>query len=161
MAATFQWSESNTVSETVTDGISNLNFVSTDAPNASQTIYPITRPNSSFTKYLRAKFSGVWSEISNMKFWKSSGTYVTDEVIKAAANVAFVTPTQTSTGDSEIPITEGTALSVNSYEGPSTITYGSGVSGYTAYLRLQLQMSASTPAGAVNQKAFTFQYDEV
>jgi hypothetical protein len=37
----------------------------------------------------------------------------------------------------------------------------SGVSGYTDYIRLQLQTTGSTPSGAVNQKTFCFQYDEV
>jgi hypothetical protein len=162
MAATHQWSESNLVGEVITDGISNINFGSNDSPNIITVNYPITIGQNSFSKYIRGKFTGVWTTISNMKFWKSSGNYVTGESIKAGANIAYATPSQVGTIDSDVPILEGSALSVNSFEGASTIESGvSGVSGYTGYIRLQLRTTGSTPAGAVNQKQFTFQYDEI
>jgi len=54
------------------------------------------------------------------------------------------------------------AQNVESAEGETEIVYGaSGVSDYTGYIRLQLRTTGSTPSGAVNQKTFTFQYDEV
>ena len=97
-----------------------------------------------------------------MLFWKSAGTLVTGETIKAAANATFATPSSVSNADSAIPTTEGTALAINSAEGNATIVYGAtGVSGYTGYVRLQLSTTGSTPNGAVNQKTFTLQYDEV
>jgi len=162
MAATHQWSESNGVGEVVTDGISNINFGSVDDNDIVTIDYPITIGQNSFSKYIRCKFTGIFTEISNMKFWKSAGAYILGESIKAGANVAYATPNQTGTVDSDVPTTEGTALSVNSAEGNPTIEYGvSGVSGYTGYIRLQLRTTGSTPAGAVNQKTFTFQYDEV
>jgi hypothetical protein len=157
MAATHQFSESNTVSETVTDGITNLNFGSNDSVNLVPATYPIIAGQNSFIKYLRSKFSGTFTEISNMKFWKSSGTYVIGEAIKAGANASFATPVQTSSGDSDIPTSEGTALSIQASSGASTIT----AAGYTKYIRLQAQISGSASAGAANQKEFTFQYDEV
>lgn len=157
MAATFQFSESNTGSETVTDGISNLNFGSTDATGINTTSYPIAVSTSSFEKYIRGKFSGTFTTISAMLFWKSSGSYVTGESIKAAANVAFATPSATANADSAVPTSVGTALSIQSSSGGATIT----APGYTKYIRLQLSTTGSTPSGAVNQKVFTFQYDEV
>jgi hypothetical protein len=98
-----------------------------------------------------------------MKLWKSSGAYVTGESLKAAANVSFATPSDTANADSDIPTAVGSALAILSAEGDSTIEYGvSGVSGYTGYVRLQLQTTlGSTPAGAVNQKVLVFQFDEV
>jgi hypothetical protein len=162
MSATHQWSESNGAGESVTDGITNLNFGSNDSVNLNTTTYPITRGNASFEKYIRCKFTATWTEISNMKFWKSAGALVTGETIKAAANATYAQPSATANGDSDCPTTEGTALSINSAEGAATIIYGgSGVSGYTAYIRLQLHTTGSTPGGVVNQKTFTFQYDEV
>lgn len=162
MAATFQWSESNGAGEAVTDGISNLNFGSVDAPNLVTIDYPITIGQNSFSKFIRGKFTGTFTEISNMKFWKNSGSYITGESVKAGANVAYSTPSQVGTVDSDVPILVGSALSLNSFEGESTIEYGvSGVSGYTGYVRIQLRTTGSTPAGAVNQKQFTMQYDEV
>jgi hypothetical protein len=162
MAATHQWSESNTGSETITDGITNLNFGSNDSVNLNTTTYPITRGDSSFEKYIRCKFTGTYTTISNMKFWKSAGTLVTGETVKAATNQSFTTPSASANGDSDVPVTEGAALTLQSAEGAATIVYGaSGVSGYTEYIRLQLQTTGSTPSGAVNQKTFLFQYDEV
>lgn len=162
MAATHQFSESNAVGEVETIPVANLNFGSNDSAALNTTTYPITRGNASFEKYLRAKFTGTFTEISAMKFWKSAGTLVTGETIKAAANAAYVTPSATPNADSDIPVTEGTALAMQSAEGASTIVDGaSGVSGYTKYIRLQLQTTGSTPSGAVNQKTFVMQYDEV
>ena len=161
MSATHSWSESNGAGEVVTDGIANINFGSTDAKELVPATYSITRATNSFVKYIRCKFTDTWTEISNMKFWKSAGVYKTDEVIVAGFNQVYATPTQVDTGDSAVPTSEP-AQNVNSAEGAATIIYGaSGVSGYTGYIRLQLQTLVTTPSGAVNQKTFTFQYDEI
>jgi hypothetical protein len=157
MAAVMQFSESNGAGETVTDGISNLNFGSVDSTSLDTSTYPITRGNNSFSKYIRAKFSGTFTTISNMLFWKSVGSYVTGETINAAANTTWAQPNTSSTGDSLIPASAGTALTIQSSAGTSTIS----APGYTKYIRLQLATTVSTPSGAVNQKTFTFQWDEV
>lgn len=159
MAATFQWSESNGAGETVTDGVSNYNFGTTDAAELTPASYPIVAGANAYEKYIRAKFSGTFTEISNMKFWKSAGAYKTGEAIKAAANQTYSAPTNSTSviATSDIPTTEGTALSIQSTEGDtSKIT----VPGYTKYMVMQMQTTGSTPAGAVNTKTFTFQYDE-
>jgi hypothetical protein len=161
MGASFAWSESNLVGEVVTDGIVNLNFGSADDHDLVVLSNKILRTTNSFSKYIRIKFTGVWVDITNMLFWKSAGVLLAGESVVAGANVLYATPTQTDTGDSAIPTTEGTALAIDSYEGANHIEYGvSGVSGYTDYIRLQLQTTGSTPTGAVNQKTFTFQWDE-
>lgn len=162
MAATHQWSESNGGGEVITDGITNINFGSNDSYNLVPASYLIVAGENSYKKYIRCKFTGTYTEISNMKFWKSIGAMGTGEVITAVANATYATPTTGASGDSAIPTTEGTALALNSAEGNATIVYGvTGVSGYTGYLRLQLQSTESTPAGVVAQKTFTFQFDEV
>lgn len=161
-AASFGFSESNGAGENITDAISNVNMGSVDSPNLVAADNPIVRETNSYSKYIRGKFTGTWTEISNIVFWKSAGAYVTGEAIKASANATYATPTQSDTGDSDVPVVEGSALSLNSAEGESTIVYGdSGVSGYTGYIRLQSQNTVSTPAGATNSKEFTLQYDEV
>jgi hypothetical protein len=160
MAATFEWSESNGVGEDITDGISNINFGSADIVNLVPSAHPIVGGGASFEKYIRCKFTGVWTEISNMKFWKSLGSYVAGESIKLGI-VDYAQPSSTPNADSNVDETEPGWV-VNSGEGNPTIEYGAtGVSGYTQYMRLQLQTTGSTPAGAVHQKTFTFQYDEV
>jgi hypothetical protein len=161
MSATHEWSESNLVGQDITDDIDNINFGSDDVPNLVPASSLIIKGANSYSKYIRCKFTSTWTDITNMKLWKSSGDYKTGETIKAAANQAYATPSQTGTGDSNVPTTEGTALAINSAEAENHIEYGaSGVSGYTGYIRLQLQTTSNTEVGAVNQKEFTFQYDE-
>ena len=161
MSAVHHFCESNGAGEVETQDIANLNFGSNDSANLNTITYPITRGNASFEKYICCLFTGTWTEISNMKFWKSLGDYVTGEACKAAANVAYITPSAIPNADSDIPVIVGSALSLQSAEGASTITFGSGVSGYTKYVRLQLRTTGSTPAGSVNTKTYTFQFDEV
>lgn len=158
MAATFEWSESNGAGEAVQDNIANINFGSTDTYEITPASYPIVAGANSYEKYIRAKFTGTFTEISNMKFWKSAGSYKTGEAIKAAANQAYGTPTSSVSAKaiSDIPVVEGSALSIQSSSGGSTITSP----GYTKYICMQLQTTVSTPAGAVNTKTLTFQYDE-
>lgn len=158
MAASIQWSESNTVSETVTDGISNLNFGSNDSVNIVPATYPVIAGENSFQKYFRIKVGSTFTEISNMLLWKSAGTYVTDESIMGDKNVAFATPAVSVVGgDVAIPTAVGSAWAIQSAAGTTTIT----TAGYTKYIRLQGRTLGTSPAGAVNQKTFTFQYDEV
>jgi len=162
MAATHQWSESNLVGQVVADGITNINFGSVDDHELVPATYPITRATNSFDKYIRALFTGSWTEISAIKFWRSDVLgYKTEETLKASANATYSAPSQTSNGDSDIPLSEGTALGINSAEGNATIVYGAtGVSGYTGYVRLQLKTTVNTPSGATFQKTLCMQYDE-
>ena len=162
MAVTHQFLESNGAGEVETIPIANVNFGSNDSADLTPATYPITRGENSFDKYIACKFTGSWTDITNMKFWKSAGAYVAGEDIHAIANASYATPSASGMGGSTIPVTEGTALAINSKEGVNHIEYGaSGVSGYTAYIRIQTQTDGTTPAGAVNQKTLTFQYDEV
>jgi hypothetical protein len=159
MPATYQFSESNGAGETPTDGIANLNFGDIDAPNLVPATYPIVAGTNSYQKYFRAKFTGSFTEISNMKFWKSVGAYKTGETCKGAVNVAYVQPVKTAEGgDTDIPEVEGSAWAVQAADGSATITPPED---YTKYIRLQLRTTGSTPAGSVNQKTYTLQYDEV
>ena len=161
MSATHQFLECNLVGEVETIPIANVNFGSNDSADLTPATYPITRGENSFDKYIACKFTGTWTEITNMLFWKSAGAYVTGEDIHAEANASYATPSASDMGGSTIPTVEGSALAIESAEGEVDIVYGSsGVSGYTAYIRMQLQTTGSTPAGAVNQKTLTFQYDE-
>ena len=159
MSATLTWKESNTVSEVVTTA-TNLNFGASDSPNLVVATYPIRRGTNSFDKYIRILFSGTWTTISNMLFWKSAGTLLTDEVINCGYNETFATPSQTTNGDSAVPTTSGGSSAIQSDAGNATIVYGVDT-GYTKYLRLQTRSTTSTPSGAANQKTFIFQWDEI
>ena len=159
MAAVYEWSETNGAGAVVTDGIANLNMGNIDQTALTPATYPVVAGENAYEKYIRAKFSSTFTEISNMKFWKSVGAYLTGEDVKAAANVTYTQPVKTTSAVATvtIPVTEGTALAVQSAAGTTTIT----APGYTKYLCLQLQTTGSTPSGALNQKTYTFQYDEI
>ena len=161
MAATFQWSESNGAGEEITDGISNLNFGSNDSANLNTLTYPVIIGTNSYEKYIRIKFSGSgWSEISNVKLWKSAGAYKTGEVIKAISNQTYDEPVDTTSSKAteDIPTEEGSALDIESTEGdPSIFTEA----GYSKYIVMQTQSTGSTPSGSGNTKTITVQYDEV
>lgn len=153
MVATFVFSESNTSGETVTDNISNINFGDTDAANITVASFPIRAGNNSYRKYIRGKFSGTFNQISAMKFWRSDGQALPTGIdIKAGANPSYATPVTTASGDSTVPTTEGTSLSIT----PSTIT----VAGYSSYIRLQMQTTTSASPGDTITFTFRFQYDE-
>lgn len=153
MAATHEWSESNGAGPSVTDGISNINFGSTDAVNLTPSSYPVIAGENSFHKAIRCKFSGTFTEISNMRIWKSAGAYKTDESVVFKVQAGYVQPAASAlSGAAAIPTSEP-----SENVSPTTIT----VAGYTDYILLQLQSLITTPAGAVNQKTFTFKYDEM
>lgn len=158
MSAVFHWSEANTISETVTDDIANLNFGDVDDVEIVVADYPIVAGNNSYQKYVKAKFTGTFDEISAMKFYMSAGALVSGETIMGAENVAFAEPsTDAEGGDEAVPTVVGSAWEIQGADGEDTIE----AEGYTKYIRLQLRTTVGTPSGAVNTKTFTFQYDEV
>ena len=159
MAATVVFSEANLVGEVVQDNVANINFGSIDDHELTPATYPVVCGQNSYEKYLKMKFGGTFTEISNMKFWKSVGTLVTGEVIKANEITTYATPVNTTSIQAvdAVPTDVGSAIVVHAANGDLTI----GAAGYTRYICMQTQSTVSTPAGAGNQKTFVFQYDEV
>ena len=163
MAAVFAWVEANGAGETESTP-TNLNFGSTDAADLTPLSYPITAGENSYEKYIKVKFTGTFSEIDNIQFWKSAGSYITGESIDWNGQVAIASYTQpvatTSTvATTVLPIADpGTANVSIAGSLSGSIT----VSGNTSdYIVMQLQTTSSTPAGGVNTKTMTCQYDEI
>jgi len=162
MAADFAWSESNTAGETKTTP-TNINFGSTDAKDLVALTYPITAGEHSYEKWIQAAFSGTFSVIDNIQFWKSAGDYVTGETIDwsgvtAAASFATPVATESSVATTVLPTADpGTANVWIAGSLSGTLTSA----GSSDYIVMQLHTTGSTPAGAVNTKTFTLQYDEV
>jgi hypothetical protein len=157
MGATHTWSESNGAGEVVTDGITTVNFGSVDSADLTPVSNPIVAGENSFHKCIRSKFSSTFTEISNMKIWKSAGAYATGEAIQYKESTSYVQPVETAlSGAAAIPTSEP-SQNVLSAAGTATIT----VAGYTEYMLMQEQTTVSTPAGAVATKTLTFQYDEI
>lgn len=166
MVATANLDEYNGVGETQTAGVTNCNFGSDDSFQIVPATYPITASNNSFEKWWKMAFAGTFNQIDNLKVWKNSGNYVTGETIDTNARETsyggaetYVQPTETtSTVATEVlPVAEpsGANLGIAGTLGGNLSSAGS-----SDYLVMQLQTTGSTPPGDVNQKSFTFQYDE-
>jgi len=161
MVATFAWSETYGAS-TTTGTPTNLNFGSTSAIDLTPSTYPITAGTNSYEKWVRGDWSGSFTRIDNVQFWKSAGAYVTGEGIDwdGDGNTAYVVSTSatSSVATTVVPTADpGTAnVSIG-----GALTGSLTATGYTDYVVMQMQITSTASAGPVNQKTFTLQYDEV
>ena len=168
MAATFSWVESNlTAGDT---GVpTNLNLGSVNQRNLAPSTYPISAGSYSFSKWVQGDWSGSFTRIENLKFWMSgSGSgYVTDETLNVSATTGvyagtsvYVTPTNGA--DAKAVVTMPTAE-----PGSANVGIGGSLSGSLAsagrsdFIVVQASIGVNAPAGAVQTKTWTLQYDEV
>ena len=165
MAASVRFNEYNGESATETQGISNLNFGSVDAPNLNPADYPIQRGDASYDKWIKLDFyGGVFNRVSDFKFWRSDGNHgdgpdlpagisVVGEVgTPASGDLTYTTPTQTALDLDPVPNTEATAWSV----GPSElVSYGK-----TYYIHLQLQTTTEAATGDIPPIYWEFKWTE-
>jgi hypothetical protein len=170
MAAVVEICEANGVGETISHNIANINFGSNDSSALTPATYPITVGQNSFLKYVRIHWtSGTANKLDNFRVWKSAGAYVTGEGIQcnletsAYSEEAYATPVATTYTHNTMPVADPGAPNIGiggSLSG--SLTAGGAIGDTTAsdYIKMQLQTTGSSPAGNVNQKTFTFQYDE-
>lgn len=166
MVATVEIDESNGAGETITDGITNGNYGSVDSANLAVATNAVTAGNNSFEKWWKLDFGGTFNTIDNLQIWKSAGNYVTGEGIDTNLRTSayggaesYVTPTETTSviADQVMPVADPTSANL----GISGSLAGSlSSAGKSDYMITQLQTTGATPAGDVNQKTFTFEYDE-
>ena len=158
MAASFAWVESQT-NATSTATPTNFNMGSTVAANLSPSTWPITAGNYSAEKWIRAHFTGTFTSVDNLQFWKSAGTLVTGEVINwTGEQESYVAPTTaaSSYATTALVTTSGTAN-----VGFSGTTTGSlTASGFSDFIVLQSSISTAASSGSANSKTFSFAYDE-
>lgn len=165
--AAFQFSEFNGAGTTETTNVSNFNVGSVDSAN----IVPgpanaITAGNNAYVKYHKAKCTtfGALNQVSDLRFWKSSGTYTTGVTIdcnlktSAYSAASYATPALSTYTDQAMPVAD---------PGSSNLGIGGSLSGtitaqdqYSDYLKWQLHTTASTPAGSMNTLTFTFSWLE-
>jgi len=160
MVATFGWVE-YLATLTSTAVPTNLNLGSTIEANLAPSTYPITAGTYSYEKWVRANFSDDFTRIENIQFWKSAGAYVTGETIKwTGKETAYVAPivVVSTRATTAAPTADPTTANVTiggSLTGSLTTT------GNSDFIVLQASVTSGASAGAVNQKTFTLQYDEV
>jgi hypothetical protein len=167
MVATVQIDETNGAGPTgsETTNISNMNFGNVDAPNLVPATYPIPQAANSYVKYFRVHVTamGGSNKIDNIQIWKSAGAYVTGEGIQTNLETSaytaedYATPVTTTYTHNVMPVADPAAANL----GIGGSLSGSLVAaGYSDYFKMQLQTTGSTPAGNVNQKTISIQYDE-
>lgn len=176
MAATVYVAETNgpQASSIETVDPSNLNMGSVDEAELDPSSNPITAQadGHSFEKWLRLQVAnlGDSSLVDNVKVWVSSlgGGWKSGEGMScnlrtsaySAASYASGGPVETdsSVATEAMPETEPTGPNVGisgALSGQVTVAPA-----YTDWIVLQLDVDETTPAGAVNQKTITFQWDE-
>lgn len=168
MAATFAWSQSNGAGQTITDSIGSINMGSNDSANLVPETYPITAGSRSYEVWVRGKFTGTYTKVDNLQFWKSAGAYVTGETIFWNPVVAgsYTTPVATASpkATGSIPTADpGTAnVTIGSSLTGSLYSNGAGTTGsYSDYMLMQTETTTSSPAGSTNIKTWTLNYDEM
>lgn len=164
MTATFSWQEE--IDGGITGSIANINFGSTAAVDLTPLSYPITAGSHSFEKYVSGSFGGTFTKIDNVQFWKSAGNYQTGETIFwTGSSTAYVSPegdeNVSTVAVGSVPAADPGTANVSISEGGGGLTGSLSAIGSTDFIVMQLQTTTSTPAGAVNQKTFTLQYDEI
>lgn len=176
MAATVVIAERNgpLASSTETLDVSNVNFGSLDQAAVNPASAPITAQTDghSFEKWLRLYVNdlGGSSLVDNIKIWLSNlgGGWKAGEgiscnlrtagYINASYPAGGPIATDSSVAGQVMPESEPTGANL----GIAGSLSGSinAVPAYSDYAVIQLDVSAATPAGAVNTKTITFQWDE-
>jgi len=99
MAATCVFVEEGAI-VTATTVATNLNFGNTISANLNSSTYPVTVGNYSKSKIFQLRFDGTYTAISNIKLYKSAGSYVTGQCVNFGTSTTFITPTGGSSPDS-------------------------------------------------------------
>ena len=162
MAATFEWSERNGASPgSRTDNRTECNFKDVDDSVTNYASSPIQAPtvgsSYSFEKWIQGHFEGSYSDISDVKFWKSGGSLDAALSINAgsALHDAYATPLSTKSvvaSHNTVPEDEASAIVLG--------TDASTGDEYTDYVVLQLQVGTASPSGDIGVQTFTMKYNE-
>ena len=162
MSATFEWSERNGASPgSRTDARTECNFKDIDDSTTNYASSPIQAPtigsSYSFEKWIQGHFEGSYSDISDVKFWKSGGSLDAALSINAGSVVfgSYATPVKTKStpaGHNEVPTDEASALAL----GTDAATGDE----YTDFVVLQLQVGTASPSGDIGVQTFTMKYNE-
>ena len=162
MAATFEWSETNgSAPGARTDGRTECNFKDIDDSTTNYAAAPIQAPtvgsSYSYEKWIQGHFQGSYSDITDVKFWKSGGSLDAALSINAGVKAygSYTTPVKTKSptaGHNEVPTDESSALALS--------TDGNTGDEYTDFSVLQLQVGTAAPSGDIGVQTFTMKYNE-
>lgn len=164
-AATVEIDEANTVSETLTHGITDTDMGTTDAANMDPVANPVTPGNNTYEKWQKFHVTamGGSSKIDNLKVWRTgalggSATHKTNARTSSyggapsfATPVATVSAVATQTMPTSAPGSANLGIG-GSLSGSLTAT------GSSDYLVHQIQTNAADTAGSTS--TMNYQYDE-
>lgn len=178
MAATFTWqgcdeTGGDTVTPTPFDigaSGSSINMSQSRTWATSVASSPIPAGQCSIERYIRAKFTGSFSSISDVKIWRSDANTLTTGVsLKAGGladtlGVAWAVPSTTDNADAAIPTSEPGALNCTVDSSGATRYAPALVAADPRWIRLQVETTGSTPAGNISdgspQVTITAKYTE-
>jgi hypothetical protein len=128
----------------------------TTAPAANPIALPASGTNYSYERWCRAHFTGSFTSITNIGFFKYAGSLGTGVGINEGTTAgAFATPVNTasSVATAGIPTSAGSATTV----GPASIT----TAGYSQYVVLQMTVASTASSGVVATQTYRFTWQEV
>lgn len=176
MPATVQVAETNgpfaSSSETIDP--SNINMGSDDSAELVPATYPITAmaDGHAFEKWLRLYVSamGGTSIVDNIKIWLSSlgGGWKTGEGMSTSLRTSgYVSMTYPTAGPVDTDSPDADQVMPEAEPGGPNLGISGSLGGqitaspnYSDWAVLQLDVTNLTPAGSLNQKTITFQWDE-
>jgi hypothetical protein len=177
MAATVVIVEQNGPSAGPTESldVANVNFGNVAQAEIVTASNPITAQadGHAFEKWLRIYVSnlGTSTVVDNLKLWLSNlgGGWKTGEGMSCNMRTSgYVADTYPTLGPVETDSAAADQAMPESEPSGPNLGIGGSLSGqivtapaYSDWAVIQLDVTASTPAGAVNQKTITFQYDEM
>lgn len=174
MAATFEWDEANGAGQTVTHGVTNVNWKNVDDATTAYSSSPITAGNNSYEKWQFGHFSGTYNQISNGFFAHTATAFGTGLTLKGQPSMtadgnklAYATPSTTANTNLTVDMTAVTAIASGQvvwFSGTSpTATKTSSTTanpGYTNYLTTQLQTTTAALPGDTATVTVSLRYDE-
>ena len=172
MVSTFSWVEyTATPGNASASGVpTNLNLGSTNAVDLAPSTYPITAGTYSYAKWVRGMWTGSFTRVDNIQFWKSAGDYVGSEALNTSVTTGtfsatdFLTPTNDQETKASVAMPTADPGTQNVGVGGSltgSITSSTAGSNECDYIVIQASIGAGASAGATNTKTFTLQYDEI
>lgn len=171
MAMTVTWVEyhgANTPGNSVGEVASNINLGNVDAIDIVIATYSVKIGEYSYFKQGVFNWSGSMTQVDNVRVYKSSGVYKTEEVMEFSGGISWSTPDASNQNWPAIPTAEPGSANVilpnlttdvllqSAHE--STPGYVSGArSGLVGF---QLETTSNTETGATNQKIISVVYDK-
>ena len=125
----------------------------TTVPNANPIAIPAAGSAYSYERWIRGHWTGSFSSITSITFWKYSGSLGTGVTLNAGlvASQTYATPVVTASAiaTSGIPTSQGAGL---------TPTYGSN---YCYYIVLQLVVGTTASSGSIGTMDYRYGWNEV